>query len=206
MIKTLKSTISFFSIPMVFSSTLALISTLGIVPTSAVPKSDITTFACIPQGENYATIAKRANRTTPPIIVWKDTSFGPKYPPQKRCEIVSNRLSQAVAAQKGRLKTLRLTHGMVGSNSVICYINHPQERCDKKNTLLTLKPEDRGQETAIIEQLVSLKVTQQPLSRGPGQPDEKRAVVSFGDAIEKALTPDTMPVTPTSPSPSPTVL
>jgi Circadian oscillating protein COP23 len=201
MMNTLKSALSFFSVPIIFGNILSL----GIAPSLAQPKKDITVFACIQQGENYATVAKRANRTTPPLIIWKDKSFGDKYPPKKRCEIVSSKLSKAVVEQGGRLKTLKLTHGKVGKNSVICYISHPTSRCDEKNTLLTLNKEDIGKEKALIEQLVSLKVTEEPLSRSvsrssDGSP-ENRTMASF-DEIDKSLSTDTVPETPATPSPT----
>lgn len=181
--KTL-STIEFFTIAIAFSSTLALTTTvLGLTPSyaqAAVPK-DATTFACIPQGENFATIAKRANRVTPPIIIWKDKSFGDKYPPKTRCEIVSKRLSDAVAEQKGRLSTLRLTHGIVGANAVICYVSNPALKCTAKNTLLTLKPEDKGKEAEIIKGLVSFSVSGKVIERG----SDTRTIADFGDALEK---------------------
>ncbi len=201
MMNRLKLTISFFSVPIIFGN----IFSWGIAPSSAQPKKDITVFACIQQGENYATVAKRANRTTPPLIIWKDRSFGDKYPPKTRCEIVSGKLSKAVVEQGGRLKTLKLTHGKVGKDSVICYISHPTGSCNSKNTLLTLTANDIGKEKAIIEQLVSLKVTQEPLSRGvsrggDGVP-ENRTMASF-DEIDKSLSTDTVPETPTTPSPT----
>ncbi len=198
MMKLLKSTISFFSVAVIFGG----VSSLNMPPSYAQSK-DITVFACIQQGEYYATVAKRANRTTPPLIVWKDESFGDKYPPKKRCEIVSNKLSKAVVSQGGRLKTLRLTHGKVGANSVICYISHPTGTCNSKNTLITLKPEDSGKEKAIIEQLVSLKVTQQPLSRSADGSSVDRTIASF-DEIDKSLSSDTAPIDTSTPSPAPT--
>jgi Circadian oscillating protein COP23 len=195
MINILKSAIFGCSISIIFASTIGM----GIAPSSAQTKKDVTVFSCIQQGENYATIAKRDKRATPPLIIWKDTSFGDNYPPKKRCEIVSSRLSKAVAEQGGRLSTLKLTHGKIGSNSVLCYISHPNDVCNSKNILLTLKSEDRGQEKAIIEQLVSLKVTEQPLMRGGI--NERRTIASFTE-IDKFLNADSSPEK--SPIPSPT--
>lgn len=195
-----------------FSSIFALTSVLGISSTYAqTPASkDATTFACIPQGENFATIAQRANRVTPPIIIWKDKSFGDKYPPKTRCEIVSKRLSDAVAEQKGRLSTLRLTHGVVGANAVICHVSNPALKCTAKNTLLTLKPEDKGKEAEIIKGLVSFSVTGTVLVRG----SDTRTIADFGNELEKKyfstdIVPETTsPIDNPSPSdkPSPNVI
>ncbi|MCY7368825.1 MAG: COP23 domain-containing protein [Chamaesiphon sp.] len=211
--KKLKSIVAFSSI-LVLTSVLEIATAYSQTPR---PK-DPTTFACIPLGENFATIAKRGNLKTKPIIIWKDKSFGDKYPPKTRCEIVSKRLTNAVAEQKGRLTRLRLTHGIVGSNSVICYTTHPDAntakgKCTAKNTLLTLKPEDKGQEAAIIKQLVTFNVTGQVINRGLGEPTETRAVVEFGceldsyfandpAAKDKCSVPSTTPVTPGSPEPT----
>ena len=194
-----------------FSSIFVLTNLLGMVATSAQtpPSKDATTFACVAQGEDFATIAKRANRVTPPIIIWKDKSFGDKYPPKTRCEIVSKRLSDAVAEQKGRLSTLRLTHGIVGANAVICHVSNPALKCTAKNTLLTLKPEDKGKESDIIKSLVSFSVTGNVLVRG----SDTRTIADFGDALEKkffstdAVPETTSPINDPSPSgqPSPNV-
>jgi hypothetical protein len=199
--KKLTSTIGLLTMAISFSSSLALTGFPIVELASAqTPSKDATTFACIAQGDNFATIAKRADRVTPPIIIWKDKSFGDKYPPKTRCEIVSKRLSDAVAEQKGRLSTLRLTHGIVGANSVICYISNPTiGKCNAKNTLITLKPEDKGNEAQIIKGLVSFSVTGTVLVRGT----ESRTVVNFGDELEKKFfAPDALPAS--SPSMSPT--
>jgi Circadian oscillating protein COP23 len=191
-VKKLKSVIT-------FSSIFALVSALGLSPThaQAPPSKQPTTFACIPQGENFATVAKRANLVTPPIIIWKDKSFGDKYTPQKRCEIVSKRLSDAVAEQKGRLSTLRLTHGVVGGNAVICHVNNPALKCTAKNTLLTLKPEDKGKEAELIKGLVSFSVSGKVIERG----SDTRTIADFGNELEKKYFSTTDPV-PESISPS----
>jgi Circadian oscillating protein COP23 len=177
------------------SSIFALVSAWGLSSTYAqTPASNSpTTFACIPQGENFATIAKRANLSTPPIIIWKDKSFGDKYPPKKRCEIVSKRLSDAVSEQKGRLSTLRLTHGIVGANNVICHVSNPALKCTVKNTLLTLRPEDKGKEAELIKGLVSFSVSGKVIERG----SDTRTIAEFGNELEKkyfSIT-DTVPET-----------
>ena len=61
----------------------------------------------------------------------------------------------------------------------------------------------QGQEKTIIEQLVSLKVTQQPLSRGRDGSSVDRTIASF-DEIDKSLNSDTAPIDTSTPSPAPT--
>ena len=108
--------------------------------------STSTTFTCIRQGENYATVARRGERVTPPIIRWHS---------ENRCGIFSNRLSLAVAEQGGKLKNLRLASGRIDSNLVICYITRPEDKCTDSKTLLILKTEEEGREIAIVESITS---------------------------------------------------
>lgn len=99
-----------------------------------------------------------------------------------KCEIVSERLTQAVAANGGKLSKLRMTHGNIGRNPVICYINNSNEQCNSKNLLLTLNQSDRGKESQILQQLVTFGIqgTGPTLTRG-------RAIINLGIEVENAL-------------------
>ncbi|MHC5731056.1 MAG: COP23 domain-containing protein, partial [Nostoc sp.] len=79
----------------------------GLAQTQPTRKADITTFQCIRQGTGYATVARRGSRQTGAMITWNSTAFGPKFTPQKRCELVSQRLSKAVISSGGKLSTLK---------------------------------------------------------------------------------------------------
>jgi hypothetical protein len=54
-----------------------------------------TVFHCVPFKGNYATIARRGDRVTPPLIEWTST-LGTEWTPQRRCQEVSQRLTRAV--------------------------------------------------------------------------------------------------------------
>lgn len=202
---TFKSTTKLFWFALTLSSSFILSNLVAIAPTYSEPQTDNTIFSCIHQGNDYATVAKRGNRTTPPMITWKDTSIK-NWPPQRRCQVVSEKLTKAVASQGGRLKTLRMTYGTVNSSPVICYITHLQEECDAQNMLLTLKPSERGREAEVLQQLMSfsIKGTGEALTRG-------RKIVNFGlaadqmlnesDSTEEFSSPDNTSVTPSIPSP-----
>ncbi|MFB2769528.1 COP23 domain-containing protein [Pelatocladus sp. BLCC-F211] len=201
-----KSTTKLFWLALTVGSGFIFSSVLGLTPSYSAPQKDITTFDCIRQGNYYATVARRGNRTTSPMITWKDTSIK-DWPPQKRCSVVSGKLTKAVSSQGGRLRTLRLTHGTVNSQPVICYITHVQGECNDQNLLLTLKPSERGREAEILQQLMSFSVkgTGEPLSRSV----EGRTIVNLGLAAEQMLNqpgnkiqPSTTPVTPSGPSQS----
>ena len=173
----------------VFITALSVFATLGLIGevglTQGQPAPVATTFQCVGLGQGYATIAKRGTRTTTPMITWKSTAFGPQFTPQRRCQIVSDRLTQAVAANGGKLKQLKMTYGTVNGSPTICYINSPAEKCNGTNLLLTLNQSDRGQEKLILQQLVtfSIKGGGSAVSRGPVQ----RAVVDLGLQVENAL-------------------
>ncbi len=141
-----------------------------------------TTFNCIRSGENFATIARRGNRTTPPMILW-ETKLG-LWDAWERCRVVSQRLTAAVAEGGGTFQDLLLTYGRVNNQPVICYVRSMDSACNSQNLLFTLKPSDRGQESVILEKLVKFGV------RGSGVPIQQSAVQSYallGESIEQEL-------------------
>ncbi len=141
-----------------------------------------TTFNCIRSGENFATIARRGTRTTPPMILW-ETKLG-LWDAWERCRVVSQRLTAAVAEGGGTFQDLLLTYGRVNNQPVICYVRSMDSACNSQNLLFTLKPSDRGQESVILEKLVKFGV------RGSGVPIQQSAVQSYallGESIEQEL-------------------
>lgn len=147
--KTLTSQVSLWGLAV---GSIVLIPTiLTSAPSHALPK---TTFACVRQGTTYATVAIRGDRQTSPMITWKDTSHGADFTPEKRCKIVSQRLTNAVAGT-GKLNSLTMTHGVINSIPVICYITRKGDLCNSENVLFSLKASERGQERKILENLLS---------------------------------------------------
>ncbi len=175
---TLKLTTGLMGLILTVGSSLLLPTILVAAPDNSLSK---TTFACVKKGEDPATIAVRGERKTAPMIIWKDKSYG-VYTPQKRCEIVSKRLTKAVAGS-GTLKNLNMTHGMLNSLPVICYITSKDEKCNANNILFSLKSSERGREKEIVAGLLDFSKfgTAGALTRGP-KPE------TLGDAIEQELT------------------
>lgn len=145
-----------------------------------------TTFYCIRNGKGYATVARKGLRQTDPIITWNDTSFGSKFTPKERCQIVGQRFNKAVSESGYSLRLLKLTHGTIRSNPVICYIGDITEKCNDKNLILTLNPSEKGQERQIVEQLkqFSVKGTGTPLTRSP---DNSSTIAEFGEQVSEAF-------------------
>jgi Circadian oscillating protein COP23 len=172
-------------------------------PSYALPK---TTFACINQNKDYVTVARRGDRQTPPMIIWKDTSFGAKYTPQARCKIVSQRLTKAVSST-GKLNSLDMTHGIVNSTPVICYITQKGDKCNSKNILFSLKASERGQEQQILAELLNFSKlgSGSPTERGTNLPgsdesgDTKETAITWGESIENAFSTPVDPSQPVNP-------
>ncbi|MBV8884470.1 MAG: hypothetical protein JO235_10810 [Chroococcidiopsidaceae cyanobacterium CP_BM_RX_35] len=99
----------------------------------------VTTFSCIPDGNDFATIARRGDRATPPIIIWKP-ALG-YYTPKAHCYIVSQELTRIVAENGGTLKSLQLITGTVNDQIVACAVKELGSFCNSSNILFTLRPE-----------------------------------------------------------------
>ena len=129
--------------------------------TAAQPQS--TSFRCIQNGNGFATIAQRGDRTTPPIITWNAT-LGRHYNPQARCNVVSQRLTQAVARNGGKLKNLQLKAGPVKNQVVICVLSKTQSVCNSSNMLFTLRSENARRSDQIVARLNNFSI------KGSGAP------------------------------------
>ncbi|PLS69076.1 MAG: hypothetical protein CV045_04230 [Cyanobacteria bacterium M5B4] len=153
------------------------------------PSSDVTVFECVPFNGNYATIARRGDRVTPPMIEWTST-IGTEWTPQRRCQEVSQRLTKAVAATGGKLRNLQLTYGSVKGQRVICYIDAGSKvnACNANNLLFTLRKEDLGKEREILQTIVQFSLT------GTGNRVQQSAGQDYallGDVVEDILSQET---------------
>lgn len=142
-----------------------------------------TIFECVKEQSNgnIATIAKRGDRTSTPLIIWTATLSsdvaGGSYTPERRCNAVAKRLTSLVATLgQGSLKNLLLDYKPLNREVAICVYHAAQSQCTNGNTVFTLKPENR----AIADEiLASLKEFSE---KGSGSPifesdDETDAVV-----------------------------
>lgn len=144
-----------------------------------------TTFECIREGSDWATIAIAVSgKRTGPLISWHTKEFGPQYTPQKRCEIVSQRLTEVVARDGGRLSGLKLRTGYV-KGPVICYITPQTEPfCNSSNFLMSLPKGSNPEEAlaAFIERVAK------PYGGGTSlQNSAQESEVDFGAAVQQQL-------------------
>ncbi|MEG4347976.1 COP23 domain-containing protein [Microcoleus sp. A003_D6] len=111
-----------------------------------------TTFECVEQGGGWATVAKRGKDVSPsPLISWNTPEFGPEYTPEKRCQIVSTRLTNIVAKNGGWLGGLDLTAGKVENGStVVCLVNQQPRSCNLGNMLFTLNEQNAKNPSQVL--------------------------------------------------------
>lgn len=130
-------------------------------PTIITMTPSRTTFRCIPAGGgNWATIPLRNGKEGTPMIIWTpegSSEFGGQYTPETRCQIVSNRLTEAVrqySDSDGRFSNLLLTIGTVNGRTVICFVNNAA-RCNEYNMIFTLKRENANQAGETLAKLLN---------------------------------------------------
>jgi hypothetical protein len=117
----------------------AACSTTASAPVPQTQANELrTVFKCVQQGSDWATIAERGSDIKIPLIIWNTKEFGDNYTPDQRCQIVSERLTKAVAENGGKLALLRLRVGELNNNKVICVTNKGSESCNSENLLFTL--------------------------------------------------------------------
>lgn len=120
---------------------------------------------------NIPTTMSRTERGDIPIIYWMSDRLPADLTPQKRCEIVSNRLQAAQDNQ--RLKYL--STGVINGQQVICTSDRHGGAC--LDTLFTLIPGSDPRK--ILTQLLDLR----GLSNGRAieQGDDQRIYINFSD-------------------------
>jgi hypothetical protein len=183
---------------LVFAGTLALASQVQAAPASNSLNNTKTTFQCVTPGRNFVTIARRGNVTTDPMILWKSTEFCREYTPWQRCQIVSNRLTKAVAQNGGILSNLQLTTGIVNNFPVVCYVNG-RGRCNSQNLLLTLDKRNAKNPGDALTRLINFAQD----GGGPvttfrtGTQSSAPQFVPFGDMVDRAFnSPNNKPSVP----------
>ncbi len=134
----------------------------------------------------------RSSPNTPKVLIeWKTSEFGDNYSPLQRCQIVSQRLQQAVDTNQGSITTLQLQSGNVNGRIVICYAPNGQ-RCSSANQLLTLKRENERFANDIMKSLVDTKSTRVVY-------EDDKIVVPLGQFEDASASSGASPSNPTLP-------
>jgi hypothetical protein len=116
-----------------------------------------TTFKCVKQATGWATIAQRGNVfSESPLLTWNSTEFGTEWTPEQRCQTVSQRLTDAVVKNGGRLRNLDLTTGKVDNGyTVVCMVTARQKSCDRENMLFTLNKQNTQAPSEVLAKITN---------------------------------------------------
>ena len=102
--------------------------------------------------QDLKTVVQKGDREAV-MLTWNYDGFGKEFTPEKRCQIVSDRLQQAANINGGTFKDLQLASGTVNAHVVICALPSKSKKCNNQNLLFTLKPENARNPEAIIEKV-----------------------------------------------------
>jgi Circadian oscillating protein COP23 len=102
--------------------------------------------------QNLTTVVQKGDRQAT-MLTWNYDGFGKEFTPEKRCQIVSERLQQVANNNGGTFKDLQLASGTVNSQVVICALQANNNKCNRQNILFTLKPENARNPEAVVQKI-----------------------------------------------------
>lgn len=102
--------------------------------------------------QNLTTVVQKGDRQAT-MFAWNYDGFGKDFTPEKRCQIVSERLQQAVNKNGGTFKELQLASGTLNSQVVICALSAKSNKCNRQNILFTLKPENARNPEGVMQKI-----------------------------------------------------
>lgn len=102
--------------------------------------------------QDLTTVVKKGDRQAT-MVSWNYTGFGKEFSPEKRCQMVSERLQQVADQNGGTFKDLQLASGTINSQPVICALQSNAKKCTPQNLLFTLKPENARNPEAVIQKI-----------------------------------------------------
>jgi Circadian oscillating protein COP23 len=102
--------------------------------------------------QNLATVVQKGDRQAT-MLTWNYDGFGKDFTPEKRCQIVSERLQKVADNNGGTFKDLQLASGTMNSQVVICALPAKSSKCNRQNILFTLKPENARNPEAVVQKI-----------------------------------------------------
>ncbi|PSB58099.1 COP23 domain-containing protein [Chamaesiphon polymorphus] len=121
-------------------------------PNSSVRSSNGSELGLRVSCQGLQTIVQKGDRQAV-MLNWNYDGFGRDYTPEKRCQIVSERLQLAADRNGGTFQDLQLASGVVNSQTVICALSS-HSKCNRKNMLFTLKPENARNPESVIQKML----------------------------------------------------
>jgi hypothetical protein len=102
--------------------------------------------------QDLTTLVQKGDRQAV-MVSWSYDGFGKEFSPEKRCQMVSERLQQVANQNGGTFRDLQLASGTVNSQPVVCALQSNSKKCNSKNILFTLKPENARNPDAVIQKI-----------------------------------------------------
>jgi hypothetical protein len=166
-------------------ASLAVSSAVAITSSPSLA-SDSLTFACIKEGAGFATVGKKGNATTPPLISWQSKAFS-GYEPEARCNQVNKKLQDLAAKNGGKLSGIKFKTGSVRGSSVICSVTKDSDPCTSNNHVMNidLKPYN-GSAEAALKALLG-KIANPSATGNALQNSSQSYVANVGDAIQAQI-------------------
>jgi Circadian oscillating protein COP23 len=169
---------------------------LTVEPLSSAPREpDIANVGLRVSCQNLTTVVQKGDRQAT-MLTWNYNGFGREFTPEKRCQIVSERLQQAANLNGGTFKDLQIASGTVNSQAVICALQTNSNKCNRKNLLFTLNPENARNPDAVIQRMFSF-AQDGSSSINESASTKPRVDLNLGNWEQKAF-PRTQKYTPTN--------
>lgn len=125
-------------------------------------------FWCDPyhaiDGKTLPTTLITTDKVDIPFFTWEDKSFGDKWSPLERCQVVSRRLQVFVDNHGDFFKYI--TSGKLNNYPVFCIsrTGDIQNACSKHNLLITLSPKDNI--SKVLEEIIAFPTEAIRVKRG----------------------------------------
>ncbi len=124
------------------------------IATDSTTYSEKISFECAAIKSNYATVVQRDNpKVLPRTMINWTRQIGNEYTPEKRCQIVTEKLNKIVSQNGGKIDNLSFTIGTVGTSSVVCLAN--SSGCNSTNMLFTLSADNAKNPAEVITSLAN---------------------------------------------------
>ncbi|GFZ90111.1 COP23 domain-containing protein [Okeania sp. KiyG1] len=131
------------------------------LPERNLPEKNIQTqnlsFFCgsykTPEGVDVpATIIRSSSKADVPMFFWKDTSWGPKWDPQTRCQEVSRRLQ--IYYNNGIIDYI--FSGSLNNYPTLCVSKEIKDsQCNDQNLLITLKSGENADD--VLQEVIAFR-------------------------------------------------
>ncbi len=122
--------------------------------TNSSTYSEKISFECAQVQSGYATVVQRDNPAVLPrrMINWT-RQVGTDWSPERRCELVTEKLNRIVAQNGGEIDNLSFTTGRIEGSSIVCLANSSSLGCNQSNMLFTLSNQNARNTQEVIARL-----------------------------------------------------